>query len=487
LLVALDNIDQVIPGIRNSKTVDQAKEFLINTFNLTEEQAKAILEMRLQKLASLEQEKIRTEHNNLLEKITYYQSILSSEEEILNLIKDDLNEIKNNYGNPRRSKITQGEDEDIDIEDLIEEETVVVTMTNSGYVKRIPLDTYKTQRRGGKGVKAAGTKEEDFVEKIYVTSTHAYLLYFTDLGQVYWLKVYNIPVGTRTSKGKHIANILELKSEETIAAIIPVQDFKAGYLFMATKNGTVKKTELESFSHPRKGGIRALTIEENNKLIGVKYTDGEREIILATKNGLANRFKEGDVRPMGRTAKGVRGIRLRKEDQVIGMLAAEEGMNILTLTEKGYGKRTPVSEYRLCKRGGRGVINMRITSKNGPIKSVMLVSETDEIMFISLQGIGMRIKCSGISIIGRATQGVRVMRFNQDDQLAAAAKIVPEDEEEIVEGTEAPAENEISTENEPSTENETTDKDETTESTVKQEPSVEDQPTPEEENNNEEQ
>ncbi len=442
LLTALNNIDQVIPGIKKSKTVEEAKQFLIGTYSLSEEQAKAILEMRLQKLASLEQEKIRTEHTELLEKIKDLQGILDSELKVLGIIKEELEEIKNNYADERRSKVIIGEDEDVDIEDLIEEGTVVVTMTNSGYVKRLSLDTYRTQRRGGKGVKAAGTKEEDFVERLYVTSTHAHLLFFTDKGKVYWRKVYQLPETSRQAKGQHIANILEKEKDEKITAVIPVRDFKEGFLFMATKQGTVKKTELSNFSRPRRGGIRAISLDEGDDLVGVKYATGEKEILLATKNGSANRFKEKDVRPMGRTARGVRGIRLREGDEVIGMLAAEEGMNILTLTEKGYGKRTPVSDYRLCNRGGRGVTNIKITEKNGLAKAVMLVDGKEEIMLVSKNGIGIRIKCSDISIIGRATQGVRVMRMSEGDSLAAAAKIIIDEE-----GEETSIENEESVEN----------------------------------------
>ncbi|HIJ10526.1 TPA: DNA gyrase subunit A, partial [Candidatus Woesearchaeota archaeon] len=280
---------------------------------------------------------------------------------------------------------------------------------------------------------------EDFVEKLYVTSTHDYLLYFTNQGQVFWQKVYHLPEGSRQSKGKHISNVLELRSEETVSAIVPVRSFEEGYLFMATRNGTVKKTSLQDFSRPRKGGIRAISLDEEDALIGVKYTDGNNEILLATKKGSANRFKESDVRAMGRTARGVRGIRLRGHDEVIGMLAADEGMKILTITEKGYGKRTDVGEYRLCNRGGKGVTNIKITEKNGPVKAVMLVDGSEDLMLVSRDGIGIRMKCSDISVIGRATQGVRVMRLKEGDQVAAAAKIVRDDEEpEEVVGNDLP-------------------------------------------------
>ncbi len=430
LLVALNNIDEIIPGIKRSRTVDEAELFLMEGYSLSKIQAKAVLEMRLQKLASLEQDKIRDEHKSLLEKIEEFLAILSSEEKVLNIIKQEMEEMKNNYGDERRSQIVIGDDDGgFDIEELIEEGTAVVTLTNAGYAKRLSIDTYKVQHRGGRGVKAAGTKDEDFVERLYVTSTHDYLLCFTDKGQVYWLKVYLIPEGSRQSKGKHIANLLELKEGEKINAIIPVRDFKEGYLFMATKKGTVKKTELTCFSKPRKGGIRAIALDDDDSLIGVKHTSGEKEIILATKEGQANRFNEQNVRPMGRTARGVRGIRLKgEEDYVIGMIIAEEGKNILTLTEKGYGKRTPISDYRLCNRGGKGVTNIKVTEKNGPVQSIKVTSGDEELMLVSKQGIGIRIRCDSISTIGRATQGVRVMRLGEGDQLAAAAKIVIEDE-----------------------------------------------------------
>ncbi len=438
LLVALDNIDPVVKGIKESRTIDEAKEFLMHNYALSEIQAKAILDMRLQKLASLEQQKIRTEHQELMVKIQEYQSILASEEKVLSLIKDELDDVKQHYGDERRSKIVVGEDDDFDIEELIEEETVVVTMTSSGYVKRLPLDTYKTQHRGGKGIKATGTKDEDFVDRLYVTSTHDYLLVFTGNGQLYWLKVYQIPEGSRQAKGRHIANVLELKQGEEINAIVPVSDFKEGYLFMATKNGTVKKTELLDFSRPRKGGIRAISLDEGDTLVGVKYTTGDKEILVATRHGLANRFSESHVRAMGRSARGVRGIRLGEGDEVIGMLAAEEGMQILTITEKGYGKRTNVAEYRLCNRGGKGVTNIKVTDKNGYVKAVMLVDGSEELMLVSQDGIAIRIKCSSISVIGRATQGVRVMRLADGDSVAAAAKIVVEDEEESFEQPDTP-------------------------------------------------
>ena len=429
LLIAMDNIDAVIQGIKKSQTVDAARDFLTSTYALTQIQAKAILEMRLQKLAALEQDKIRKEHQELLDLIKELQLILESEQRVRDIIKQEQIELQEKYGDQRKSLIVLADDGDINIEDLIEETTVVVTLSNQGYIKRIALDTYKTQRRGGRGVIAATTKEEDFIERLYVTSTHNYLLFFTDKGQVYWQKVYYLPEGSRTSKGKHINNLLQLNSEESVTAIVPVKDFQTGFLFMATKFGTVKKTPLLDFSRPRKGGIRAISLDDGDALINVKYTHGENEILLATRGGLANRFRESDVRPMGRTARGVRGIRLSPTDHAIGMLAAKPGTQILTLTQKGYGKRTPIEDYRLTGRGTKGVTNIKITDKNGPVKTVKLVDGTEEIMLISRQGIGIRIPCVGISSIGRATQGVRVMRLGSEDTLAAAAKILIEDDE----------------------------------------------------------
>jgi len=360
-------------------------------------------------------------------KIEGYQEILGSESKILELIKSELTEVMEKYGDDRRSKIIEGEDVGyVDMEELIEKDTVVVTITKSGYAKRLPLDTYRTQRRGGKGIKATGMKEEDFVEHLFITSTHTYLLLFTDSGQVHWLKAYMIPEGSRIARGTHIANLIG--SKDPITTVVPVDDFTKGYLFMATQKGTVKKTNLQDFSHPRKGGIRAIGLDEDNKLIGVKLTDGSQEIILASRRGMAVRFRESDVRPMGRTAFGVRGIRLGSGDKVVGMIVAVVGKIILTITEKGYGKRTSIDEYRLIGRGGKGVTNIKVMEKNGPVAYVMLVNDSEELMLISKSGIAIRINCGGISKIGRATQGVRVMRLGEGDQVVTAAKIVEEED-----------------------------------------------------------
>jgi len=443
LLIALNNLDDVIPGIRNSSTVEEAKEFLMNNYQLSEIQAKAILDMKLQKLASLEREKIKTEHQDLTSLAERLREILASEEKIYNIIKEETEELKNRYGDERRSNIIIGDMTAVDMEDLIEETTQVVTMTNSGYLKRVPIETYRTQHRGGKGVLATGMKDEDFIENVYVTSTHAYLLFFTDMGQVYWLKVYHIPEGSRQSRGKHVANLTELREGENITAVVSVRDFEEdSCLFMATEKGTVKKTKIKYFSKPRKGGIRAISLPEEDSLIGVKSVMPGQEIILVTRKGLANRFKESKVRDMGRTAYGVRGIRLNSGDEVVSLLVAEPGKLILTLTMKGYGKRTPVSDYRLCNRGGKGVTNLKVTAKNGKVVTAKIVDGDEDMMLISRKGVGIRVKSKSISVIGRATQGVRVMRLGADDQLAAAAKIINEDEDLVlVEGEEGSTNN----------------------------------------------
>jgi DNA gyrase subunit A len=431
LLIALNDIDKIIKGIKESKTINDARNFLEAAYSLSEDQVRAILDMKLQKLASLEQQKIQTEFGELEIAIKGFEELLSLKENILGVVKSELEEMKELYGNPRKSKLLFVEDDDIDDEDLIEEEQIVITQTNKGYLKRVPIDTYRTQRRGGRGVQAAQANEEDFVESVYVTSTHNYLLCFSTKGQLYWIKGYKIPQGSRQAKGKHIANILDLKDGETISAIIPIKDFKEGFLFMATKRGVVKKTDLESFSNVRKGGIRAITLDEDDSLIGVKHTSGNQEILLATRKGIASRFNEKDVRSMGRTAHGVRGIRLNPDDEVMSMISALKDHSILTLTKRGYGKRTLIDEYRLCKRGGKGVTNIKVTDKNGEVVTAMLSNGEEELMLISTQGIGIRVPTKNISQIGRATQGVRVMKLGQDDTLAAAAKIVIDEDEEV--------------------------------------------------------
>ncbi len=427
LITALDDIDNIVQKIKQSKDADTAKSVLMADYSLTEIQSKAILEMRLQKLASLEQVKIKDEHKDLLELIIELRSILDSEERVKGIIKDELSEIKDKYADERRTEISMEDDDDICIADLIEEEDVVVTVTHAGYIKRLPVDTYRNQGRGGKGIIAATTKDDDFIEHLFISSTHSNVLFFSNKGQVYWLKVYEIPVGSRQAKGKAIVNLLRLGKDEYIRAFVPVQEFDdQHYLIMCTRNGTVKKTSLEAFSRPRKGGIRAVSVNEGDALIDVVMTDGNMNIIIATKDGMAIRFAESDIRPMGRSAAGVRGISLKGDDIVIGMVRAEDEKTLLTVTENGYGKRTDVSEYRFIKRGGVGVKNIICSERNGNVSAIRSVTDDDEIMLISQNGIIIRTPVRNISAIGRATQGVRLMKMGQDDRLVDAAKIINE-------------------------------------------------------------
>ncbi|MCP3682723.1 MAG: DNA gyrase subunit A [bacterium] len=427
LITALNNIDEVIDGIKKSREVAEAKKFLMDKFSLTEKQAVAILEMRLQKLASLEQEKIKTEHTELLELIKELKEILASEKRILEIIKQELVELKEKYSDGRRTEISAAVEEVINVEDLIKPEDMVVTISHAGYIKRTPVATYRQQHRGGKGVIAATTREEDFVEHLFIANTHSYILFFTDQGVVHWLKVHQIPEAGRQASGRPIVNLLQLE-KETINAFVPVKKFDEEHnLIMATKKGTVKKTNLMQYSRPRRGGIIAITLEEDDRLIGVGLTDNTKQIILATRNGLAVRFKEQDVRPTGRSAMGVRGIRLREDDEVIGMVVVEPKKTLLTVTAKGYGKRTPVEDYRLINRGGSGVINIKITDKNGKAVSIKPVTDDTGMIFISKQGIIIRMAAKDISTIGRNTQGVRIMRLGDGDILVAAARVIKND------------------------------------------------------------
>lgn len=424
LIIALNDINNVIKKIKASKDVEEAKNVLIKGYKLTEIQAKAILDMRLQKLASLEQEKIRQEHKDLLKLIKELKEILASEKRILDIIKKELLEIKEKYGDERRTRII-GAQEDIEIEDLIKEEDDVITITHSGYIKRLPVDTYKKQRRGGKGVIGTGKKEQDFVEHLFIANTHSYILFFTDKGTVYWLKVYEIPEASRQSLGKAIVNLIEINKEEKITAFIPVREFDdRHYLLMATKKGVIKKTNLSKYSRPRSTGIKAIVLDPMDSLVNAVLTDGDRQIILATKKGMAVKFNEKDARPIGRTARGVRGISLRTGDDVIGMQIADDSKTLLTVTENGFGKRTRISEYRLINRGGVGVINIQCTDRNGDVVAVKTVSDDDELILISQNGIIIRVAVKGIPAIGRNTQGVRMMRLEKQDKVRDAAKIV---------------------------------------------------------------
>jgi DNA gyrase subunit A len=425
LIVALDNIDATIKLIKESKSAEKAKLALLSNFKLSNEQANAILDMKLQKLTSLEQESIRKEHKGLLQLIVELKSILENPEKILGIIKKELLELKESYNDERRSEIIDLEATELNMEDLVERKDMVVTITHSGYIKRLPLDTYKQQRRGGKGVIATTTKEEDVVKDLFIANTHAYLLFFTNKGKAYWLKVYYIPEGGRYAKGKAIVNLLHLEEGEEVTAFVPVDKFDdKRYLIMATKKGIVKKTRLNAYSNPRRAGIIAISLDRDDSLIDVKLTDGTKQIILATRNGAAVRFKEEELRTMGRSAQGVRGIRLRDDDEVIGMVVADDEKSLLTTTENGYGKRTRVVEYRLISRGGFGVRNIICSKRNGRVVSVNSVSDSDEVMLITKKGIVIRVPVSGISIIGRNTQGLRLMRLDDGDKVVATTKIV---------------------------------------------------------------
>ncbi|MBS3151927.1 DNA gyrase subunit A [Candidatus Woesearchaeota archaeon] len=426
LLVALKSIDEVVSLIKKSKDIENARNVLITNYALTEIQANAILDMKLSKLAALEQQKILDEHNELLKFISGMKEILASENKIYAIINDELIGIKNEYSDKRRTEIIEGEEENIETEDLIEKEQVVVTTTHSGYIKRQSLDTYRAQKRGGRGIIGTETKEEDFVEHLFVANTHSYILFFTDKGVVHWLKTYKIPEAGRYARGSAVINLLKLNQDEKITSMVAVDEFKENnYLVMATKNGIIKKTSLVEYSRPRQGGIIGINLRENDRLIDVKMTDGTKQMIIATKDGRAVRFKESDVNAVGRNSIGVRGINVRNS-KVVGMEIVNAPY-LLTVTEKGYGKRSEVNDYRLINRGGSGVTNIKITEKNGNVVGIKIISENDEIMLISKNGVIIRTPVSGISVIGRNTQGVRIMNLEEGDGLATVARIINEE------------------------------------------------------------
>lgn len=428
--IALDNIDEIINIIRSSRTEAIAKERMIERFGLSERQAQAIVDLRLGKLTGLEREKIEQEYKELMEKIDYYRQVLANVQLVLGIIKEELQEIKRKYADERRTELTIGET-DIDDEDLIEQEDVAITMTHLGYIKRLPADTYKSQRRGGKGITGLVTREEDFVENLFITNTHDYILFFTNKGLVYQLKAYQIPESGRQAKGIAIVNLLELEHDEKITAVIPISEFKEGlYLMMATRQGIVKKTDLMQYCNIRKGGLIAVVLRENDELIDVKLTDGESQIILVTRNGMAIKFNETDARPIGRASMGVRGIDLDDDDYVIGMEVCTDEDLLLCVTENGYGKRTPISEYRLQTRAGKGVITYRITEKTGLVAGAKLVSDEDDVMLITSDGIIIRISGSEINVLSRATQGVTLMRMDEGVKVVSVARVREEEEDE---------------------------------------------------------
>ena len=421
LTIALDHLDAVITTIRSSRTADIAKAALMDGFALTEKQAQAILDLRLQRLTGLEREKIQEEYQEVLKTIEYLKSVLADESKIFGIIRDELTKVKEQFGDERRTRITL-DASDMAVEDLIAEEDVVLTLTHGGYVKRIPLDTYRNQKRGGRGVTGMGTKETDFVEHLLITTTHRTVLFFTNRGLVYRLKGYDIPESARQAKGTAIVNLLPLSGGETITAVIPVEAFREDrYLFMATRKGIVKKTVLKEFDTARKGGLIALSLDEDDDLIGVKSTDGERQIVIGTRDGLAITFEEADVRVMGRQARGVYGIRLSDMDEVVGMDTIRPEHQILTVTEEGYGKRTAVSEYRVQQRGGKGIINMKVTEKTGAVVGLKVVHPEQELMLITTGGIVIRTNVDEVSVISRNTQGVKVIKTEEGDRVASLA------------------------------------------------------------------
>jgi len=429
LKIALDNLDKIIKTIKQSKDPQTAKEALMKNFDLSERQSVAILEMQLQRLTALEREKIDEEYLELIKKIAFYKAILESEKKVLDIIKTEIGELKEKFGDPRRTEILS-EVEELAIEDLITEEDVVITISHSSYIKRLPVSAYRKQKRGGKGVTGADMNEEDFIEHLFIASTHDFILFFTNKGRVHWLKVHEIPQATRQSRGKAIINMIQLEQGETISAYMPIREFKEGqFLVMATKMGLIKKTELTAFSNPRKGGIIGITIEKDDELISVKLTDGHKELVLATMEGKAIRFPEDHVRDMGRGAKGVRGIRLGKKDVLIAMEVVEKDATLLTVTDNGFGKRTDFSEYRVQSRGGKGIINIKAGKKNGLAVGVKSVTDKDELMLITGKGMIVRCPIKDIRATGRSTQGVRLMKLEDKDKVASIARVIPEEEE----------------------------------------------------------
>jgi DNA gyrase subunit A len=432
LKIAVENLDAVVALIRKAQNPQEAQVQLIEKFSLSEIQAKAILDMRLQRLTGLERDKIIQDYKDTMALIAELKGILADEKKVLAIIVSELDEVRSKFADERRTHFIE-EQEDITTEDLIAEEEMVVTVTYSGYIKRLPADTYRSQRRGGKGVMGAGTRAEDFIWDIFVASTHEHILCFTDQGRVYWLKVYKIPEAGRTAKGKPIINLLNLSTNERVQAVLPVKEFKENwFVTMVTKKGTIKKTSLDAFSRPMKKGIIALTTDEGDTLVDAKVTMGNQHIVLVSKDGQSIRFEETDVRPMGRSARGVAGMRIEGSDEVIGMAIVEADSKtdqLLTVTQNGYGKRTMLEEYRVQGRGGSGVMTMKITEKNGPIVAVRQVTDEDDVILASDKGKVIRTRVSEISEVGRVAQGVRLINLEDSERVAAVAKIVEKDEE----------------------------------------------------------
>lgn len=438
LIIASDNIDEVIRLIRASSNADEARERLMESFKLTEIQAKAIVEMRLRQLTGLEQDKLRSEYDELMKTIGDYKEILASKERRMQIIKEELEEIRDKYGDERRSTIEYAGG-DVSITDLIADEQVVLTISHAGYIKRTSLSEYKTQNRGGVGQKASATRNEDFLEHLFVGTNHQYMLFFTQKGKCFWMRVFEIPEGTRTSKGRAIQNLINIEPDDKVKAFICTQDLKdeeyinSHYVIMATKKGQVKKTPLEQYSRPRTNGINAITIREDDELLEAKLTTGNSQVMLAVKSGKAIRFEEEKTRPMGRNASGVRGITLGNEkDEVVGMIAVDDGdSEILVVSENGYGKRSSIEDYRITNRGGKGVKTINITEKTGKLVAIKNVTDDDDLMIINKSGIAIRMAVADLRVMGRATQGVRLIKVREDDAIAAVAKAMKDDDDDV--------------------------------------------------------
>jgi DNA gyrase subunit A len=423
---AIDQLDLVIQLIRQAENPDTARDALMRRLELTEVQARHILDMRLQRLTQLERGKIVEEHEQTLALITDLKGILASDQRLMGIIKDELKALKEEFGDERRTEIL-AETTDLTIEDLLADDDMVVTITRSGYIKRTHVEAYRSQKRGGKGVTGMETKEEDIVEDLFVASTHSYLLFFTNKGKVHWLKVHEIPEGGRQAKGKALVNVLSLGERERVATCVPVRDFESGgYILFATKQGKVKKTELAAYSHPKRGGIQAIALEEGDEVMAARRTDGQREVLLSTKEGMLVRFAEDEVRSVGRVAAGVRGIDLEEGDQVIAAEVAQEGVSILTVTERGYGKRTPLDEYRLIGRAGKGVIDIKTGGRNGSVVGMLLVRDDHDVLVVTTKGKIIRVPAAEVTSQGRNTMGVRIIELDPDDQVGSIARVEAE-------------------------------------------------------------
>ncbi|MBT8244736.1 MAG: DNA gyrase subunit A [Winogradskyella sp.] len=452
LIIASDNIDEVIALIRASSNADEARAKLIERFELSEIQAKAIVEMRLRQLTGLEQDKLRAEYEELMKTIENLKDILDKKERRMDIIKEELREVQSKYGDERRSQIEYAGG-DLSIEDMIPDEKVVITISHAGYIKRTSLTEYKTQNRGGVGQKASTTRNEDFLEHLFVGTNHQYMLFFTQKGKCFWMRVYEIPEGSKTSKGRAIQNLINIEQDDKVMAFICTQDLKDEdyinnyYVIMATKNGQVKKTSLEQYSRPRTNGINAITIKENDELLEAKLTTGESQVMLALKSGKAIRFEEAKTRPMGRNASGVRGITLQHDkDEVIGMIAVDDmESNILVVSENGYGKRSSLEDYRVTNRGGKGVKTISITEKTGNLVAIKNVTDEDDLMIINKSGIAIRMAVADLRVMGRATQGVKLINLKGNDSIAAVAKVMKDDEEPEVQNTDNESTNETGT------------------------------------------